>query len=141
MTLPARSSTLYALVAYLYSALASSSVQVHGMELPAGWTLRKAALLLPDGGAADTGLPMVEERFTVHSYGANWQDAIAVDLLAFGALHRAAHAKQAVVSGVGTIYIPTAYRVMGPISMRDPGTEWPRVTSAYMVTLSEWVAQ
>lgn len=141
MTLPSPSSPVYALVAYLYGALASSSVQVHGLELPAGWTLRKAALVLPDGGLANTSIPMTEERFTIHSYGANWQDAIAVDLLVFGALHRAAHAKQVAVSGVGTYYIPTAYRVMGPMSMRDPGTEWPRVTSAYMATISEWVAQ
>jgi hypothetical protein len=141
MTLPARSSTLYAMIAYLHGALSPSGVQVHGLELPAGWTLRKAALVLPDGGGANVSLPMVEERFTVHSYGAVQSDAIAVDLLVFGALHRAAHAKQVAVSGVGMFYIPTAWRAMGPIYARDPGTEWPRVTSAYMVTISEWVAQ
>lgn len=141
MTLPSPSSPVYALVAYLYSALSASSVQVHGLELPAGWTLRKAALVLPDGGLANTSIPMTEERFTIHSYGANWQDAITVDQLVFGALHRAAHAKQIAVSGVGTYYIPVAYRVMGPMTLRDPGTEWPRCVSAYMVTVSEWVAQ
>lgn len=140
MTLPARSSTIQALAAYLHAAV-GASVQVHAVELPAGFALRNAALLLPDGGAAETGIPMTEERFTIHCYGATFLAAIDNDLAVFGALHRAAAAKSATISGVGTVYIPTAYRVMGPIVGRDPGTEWPRVTSAYMVTFSEWVAQ
>lgn len=139
MTLPSRSSTIHALVAYLHTAV-GSTIQVHGVELPAGFALRSAALVLPDGGEALMGVPMVEERFTIHCYGTTFLTAISNDLAVFGALHRAAAAKSAAITG-GTVYIPTAYRVMGPIVMRDPGTEWPRVTSSYMVTFSEWVAQ
>ena len=136
MTLPARSSTVQALVAYLHAAI-GASVQVHGIELPAGWTLAKAVLVLPDGGAGNTGIPMAEERFTIQSYGPTVIDALEVDLAVFGALHRAAAGKTAAISG-GTVYMPTAYRVMGPSYLEDPGTEWPRVVSGYMVTFSEW---
>jgi len=139
MTLPSRSSTLHALVAYLHTAI-GSTIQVHGAELPVGWTLRNAALVLPDGGSASSSIPMVEERFTIHCYGTTFVAAVSNDMAVFGALHRAAAAKSAAITA-GTVYIPTAYRVTGPIVLRDPGTEWPRVTSSYMVTMSEWVAQ
>ena len=136
MTLPAPSSTIFALVAYLQAAI-GGSYQVHGIELPAGWTLTGTALIQPDGGAGNVSIPMVEERFTIHSYGATFIEAIAVDLAVFGALHRAAAGKSAAITG-GSVALPTAYRVMGPLPLKDPGTEWPRVLSAYMVTFSEW---
>lgn len=139
MTLPDRSSTIFALVAYLQAAI-GGSYQVHGVELPVGWTLASAALVTPEGGAGNTSIPMVEERFTISSYGTTFVNAIAVDLAVFGALHRAAAAKSATITA-GVVRIPTAYRVMGPAPMKDAGTEWPKVVSAYMVTFSEWVAQ
>jgi hypothetical protein len=80
---------------------------------------------------------MLTERFTFHSYGATFYAARAVDTALFRILHRN-ETKSVTISGVGTIYIPVAERVTGPIPNRDKGTEWLRWTSAYSVTMAEF---
>lgn len=128
--------TTAVVVALLQAELTGLGIQVHGAELPAGWVLSKTALVLGNGGPAGVNRPELEESFTVHSYGATPQEARAVDVAVFNALHRF-EGRSATV-GASTIYVPFAARTSGPIWNREPETEWPRWTSTFDVTIAEF---
>jgi len=138
-TLPATFSTLTTVVALLYAELAST-IQVHGLELPAGWTPAsgKTVLVTNNGGPANVSSPELDETFTVHAYGPQATDILTVNEAVFNALHR--YEGRTTVIAAGTVYIGLVERVAGPFSNRDPLTEWMRFTTVYRVVMSEWVA-
>lgn len=135
-TLPATIDTLAVVTALLYSELAST-IQVHAAELPAGWTLAKAVLIQPDGGPASVNVPELDERFVLHSYGTTPDEARAVSVAVFNALHRC-EGTSATITGGKVVYVPLAQRTSGPIWNREPETEWPRFSDVYTVVLAEW---
>lgn len=134
-TLPGTIDTTAVMVALLYAEL-SSGIQVHAVDLPAGWTLASAVLIEGDGGPADVNVPELTERFTVHCYGTTWQAARSVAMAVFNALHRW-EGRQVTVGGA-TVFVPFVSREMGPLPNKEPETEWPRWTSAYVAVIAEW---
>lgn len=137
-TLPTTIDTLAVMVALLYAEL-SSTIQVHAYELPVGWALAKAVLILPDGGPAGVNAPELDERFTLHSYGPSPSQARAVSLAVFNALHRCEATKVTLAGGV-VVYVPFVARTAGPIPNKEPVTEWDRFTDTYQAAIAEFAA-
>lgn len=137
-TLPTTIDTLEVLAALLYAEL-SSTIQIHGTELPASWALAKAVLIQPDGGPASVNVPELDERFVLHSYGTTPSEARAVSVAVFNALHRF-EGSSATITGGKVVYVPLAQRTSGPIWNREPKTEWPRWTDIYQITIAEFAA-
>lgn len=137
-TLPTTIDTLAVMVALLYAELAST-IQVHAFELPAGWSPARAVLVLPDGGPAGVNTPELEERFTVHCYGASPSEARAVSVAVFNALHRC-EATQVTLAGGVVVYVPFVARTAGPIANKEPETEWDRFTDTYQAAIAEFAA-
>lgn len=138
MTAGDRTDTLAAMVAYIYNhASWSASYQVHGVELPPGWQLTQALLILPDGGPARLDIPVTQEQYTFWCYGLTPAAAREVADKLTTVLHRA-NAKRVTLTG-GTAIMPVAERTNGPMYLREPDTEWPRWVCGYSVVWSEWV--
>ncbi len=107
------------------------------LGIPEGAAEPVAALRLSrDGGAGDESLPVSQERFTFHAYGATQEGAGLVFRLLNDALHRA-QGQSVTVSGA-TWRLIYATRESGPTDLPEPEIEWPRVVCAYRVTMAEW---
>lgn len=136
MTLPAKIDTIEAMAAYIYASSDwSLSYGVHALELPPGWSLTTAVLILPDGGIGRE-IPVTEERFSFWCYGATPIAARAVADKLFRVLHR--QGPQTVTITAGTAVVGPIAWAMGPTYLREPDTEWPRWVCAAEVTFGEW---
>lgn len=136
MALPAKIDTAEAMAQYIYASTDwSSSYEVHAMELPVGWSLTAAVLILPDGGMG-RDIPVADERFTFWCYGLTPSAARAVADTLFRVLHR--RGPESVTITAGTASIGPVEWAMGPTYLREPDTEWPRWVCAVDATFAEW---
>jgi len=131
--------TTQAMVTYLYNhASWDSTVHIHATEIPANFTLRKAVLILPDGGETDYSLPRVNEGFSFWAYGTTMVEAKAVNDLIYDCMIKSPETSVTIDSG--TVYINNIRRSLGPVPLREPDTDWPRWMTTYFAYFSDYAA-
>lgn len=134
--MPSKIDTAEAMTAYINTASGwPSAYKLHVAELPVGWSLETAVLILPDGGIGRE-IALTEERFTFFCYGRTPIEARAVADKLYEVLHRKGPATVTVMAGTASIG-PIQWAA-GPNYIREPETEWPRWVCAADVTFSEW---
>lgn len=138
MAFPNSINSTAALVQFLYQHTSwpksgASQIYVYGLQLPAGWTLRRGVLVLPDGGPTGSFTVELNERFSMWCYGTTPLESSLVADTLMDVLDRPS-VHSFTVSGK-TCFLSTAERVMGPSFQVEPVTEWPRTVVAYQVTM------
>lgn len=111
------------------------SVQLHGLELPAGWQPKETALLLPDGGSRGLDLPVIYEALSCWCYGATAEAGREVADTVCGLVHRSAVTK--ITVGAGEVYIGPGEVLLEPTYLREPETLWHRWIVRASVRVSE----
>lgn len=107
------------------------------LGIPPGMTAPdKAVVFEGDGGPGHETLPMAAERFTFYCYGATQAEAQGVFGALFDALHRRGYTQVAYAPGVTALF-RRGDLDMGPADLPDPGTNWPRVVSAFRIVFGE----
>lgn len=130
---------LYKLLTAQTALMTECSNRVYGppLGIPPGMTApAKAVIFENNGGPAHPDIPMASERFTFYCYGASQPEAVAVFAALHDALNRRGYTAVAYSAGV-TALVRRCRLVMGPSDLPDPGTNWPRVVSAFQMTYKE----
>lgn len=105
--------------------------------IPEGATEGVAALrVVGAGGPGSPDVPVTRERFEFHAYGPTQEGAMAVYRALNDTLQRA-QGRTVTVGGARWRLI-FAERESGPTPLPEPEMLWPRVVSAYRVTMCEW---
>ena len=137
MALAATIDTTEAVISYLHNHDDwPSAYEIHGEELPIGWSLTTAVVVSCNGGMDRLDVPLPSERFEFHCYGATTQQARTVADKVHDILHGANRVDVTVTEGTASLAV--AQRMLGPYYVREPDTEWPRMVSVYQITFSRW---
>lgn len=143
MAYPTSIDSTTAVVQFLYQApgwptAGAAQIYVYGLQLPPGWTLRKAVLVLPDGGSLAPFAVELRERFTFWCYGTTPLESLQVANSLLDVLQDSTTLTCTV--GGKKVMLANATRVMGPTFLVEPVTEWPRTLAAYDVQLVRYAA-
>jgi hypothetical protein len=115
----------------------SSRIYGGSLDTPPGINeAKKYIAFVGDGAPGHQDIPMADERFTFHCYGASQLEARSVYNNLLDALHRAANKRPTISTGK-TALIRSAMLVMGGQDLPDPGTNWPRVVCAFQIVYYE----
>lgn len=133
---------MYKLVTAASALMTECGNRVYGppLGIPTGMTApAKAVIFENDGGPGHPDIPMADERFTFYCYGASQPEAGAVFATLADALHRKGYTQLTLSAGV-TAVVRRVELAMGPSDLPDPGTNWPRVVSAWRMIYREAAA-
>lgn len=132
---------ILAVIAFLKSDVGVSAVagdRIYGIEVPKAEIdnmPRQTTVIRASGGSqARDYIPVSTIRIDVFSYGETHSKAAALDLAIYDAM------KSLRRTVTGSALIHNAESNAGPISLRDPTTNWPYMLRSCLVTLSDVTA-
>lgn len=119
-----------------HTAITGNSISVYGPPgLPVNYTLGKTILFIQAGGVFHEKLPISIDRWQIRCYGTTASQAHDVYTKLQMALNRKGHSNVTISSS--TYVLQYAICTSGAIDFVEPSSEWPSVSSIWLIHILE----